>query len=255
MILEQVGETLFRLLHRPGLLAWYAFRLRHRDYGASPIPVISEQGQDLGDIHERNLQAIVTEPPGQSFLEIGIGWTPRIVRVKTMQASGVHYTACDFAVVCDRHRAAFQNAGIDMSTIRFLPNHVGTYAWTLMELVRKRERFDVIYLDGHHTFYVDLPAVFLADMLLKPGGYLLLDDVLWTLNFMKRQLYNLSDEWSVYRGMYDFASYEAEQQAVPHVKMMAEAILIEKRGFQKVDRYSTEFWWALRKPETNGASP
>src|SRR4029078_12111045 len=99
--------------------------------------------------------------------------------------------ACDFAAVCDHHRAEFQAAGVDLSKVRFLSNRVGTYAWPLTELVRTGEQFDVIYLDGHHTFYVDLPALLLADLLLKPGGFMLLDDIVWTLNFMKRQLYHV----------------------------------------------------------------
>jgi len=165
-----------------------------------------------------------------------------------MLTNNVTYAGCDFLSICERHRKFLQQERINTGEIRFLSNRVGTYAWTLMELLRSGDQFDVIYLDGHHTFYVDLPAVVLCHFLLKPGGYFLLDDIFWTLNFMKRQFYNIPGEWFFYRKMYDFAPYEEKQQSIPHIKMMAETILIEKLGYQKIEQYSTPWWWALRKP-------
>ena len=59
---------------------------------------------------------------------------------------------------------------------------------------------------------------------------------------------SLPHEWFFYRKMYDFAPYEEEQQSIPHIKMIAEAILIEKLGYQKIEQYSTALWWPLHKP-------
>jgi len=249
MTLRTARDLVSGLLHDPRRVAWHLFRLRHRDYRDRPVPMVEDQGQDWGQIHERNLRSIVTMRSGQSFLEVGIGWTPRTDRLKLFQESNIRYSACDFAAVCERHRKTFKEAGLDTSNIRFLPNQVGTYAWPLMELVRTGEQFDVAYLDGHHTFYVDLPAVFLIDLLLKPGGCLLLDDIVWTLNFMKRQLYHRSGEWSFYRDMYDFDEYATDQQAIPHIRLIAESILIARLGYQQLEQFTTPFWWALRKPD------
>jgi predicted O-methyltransferase YrrM len=249
MLFDRVYDILWTAVRDPRMLGWHLFRARHREYRSLPIPEVADESRDWGQIHETHLRSIVTGTPGQSFLEIGIGWTPRVARMKDFQDSGIRYTACDFAAVCDHHGTEFQAAGVDLSKVRFLPNRVGTYAWPLTELVRTGEQFDVIYLDGHHTFYVDLPALLLADLLLKPGGYMLLDDIVWTLNFMKRQLYHVRNEWGFYRKMYDFAGYEPEQEAIPHIKLMAEAILIGRLGYQKLNENSTPFWWALRKPE------
>jgi predicted O-methyltransferase YrrM len=41
--------------------------------------------------------------------------------------------------------------------------------------------FDFCFLDGAHTWEVDACAVFLAEKLLKPGKWLLLDDLTWTM--------------------------------------------------------------------------
>lgn len=169
--------------------------------------------------------------------------------MKHMLAHDVTYTGCDFTWVCEKHWKLFRQEGLDTRRIRLLPNRVGTYAWTLMELVRSGQQFDVIYLDGHHTLYVDLPAVVLGHFLLKPAGYFLLDDILWTLDYMKRRLYNRPGEWLFYRRMYDFSAYEDVQQSMPHIGMIAETILIGKLGYQKVEQHSTPRWWALQKPD------
>ena len=40
--------------------------------------------------------------------------------------------------------------------------------------------FDVVYLDGAHTFMHDGLAVCILKQLIKKGGYLILDDLFWT---------------------------------------------------------------------------
>ena len=42
--------------------------------------------------------------------------------------------------------------------------------------------FDYIYLDGAHTWAIDALAFFVADLLLKPGGYIDFDDYSWTID-------------------------------------------------------------------------
>ena len=249
--MQSFREIVYQILHNPRILAWYVFKLRHKNYGSAPTPTVESGGRnwrEWAEIQENNLRTILAGTPGQAFLEVGIGSSPRIQRLKSMLANNVTYAGCDFSSVCERHKKILQQERINTGKMRFLSNRLGTYAWTLMELLRSGDQFDVIYLDGHHTFYVDLPAVMLCHFLLKPGGYFLLDDILWTLNFMKRQLYNIPGEWFFYRKVYDFASYEDEQQSMPHIKMMAEATLIERLGYQKIEQYSTPGWWTLRKP-------
>jgi predicted O-methyltransferase YrrM len=56
-----------------------------------------------------------------------------------------------------------------------------SYAWWLKEAVEQgAERYDFIYLDGAKNLLLDGPSVVLAERLLRPGGWLLLDDVGWT---------------------------------------------------------------------------
>ena len=62
-----------------------------------------------------------------------------------------------------------------------------TYNWELMKIIEKqtinnscKPIFDFCYIDGAHNFEIDTCAFFLVDKLLKPGGYILFDDLKWT---------------------------------------------------------------------------
>ncbi len=58
-----------------------------------------------------------------------------------------------------------------------------SYTWRMMRFLEQDlyETFDFIYLDGSHTWAVDGLAFYLGSLLLKPGGWILFDDLQWTL--------------------------------------------------------------------------
>jgi SAM-dependent methyltransferase len=221
---------------------WALFRLRN-------LRTIRISPEDRTDPHlkENSLRAILSEKAGGSFLEIGIGEYPHFERLRFMQQQGISYTGCDLASVCRSHENELTVKGFDTQDVQFASNTTGTYSWTLFEMLRGGEQYDVIYVDGHHTFYVDLPAILLADQLLKPGGYLLLDDIEWTLAFLKANFKRSLSQWYFYRKIYKFSEYTNDQQALPHIKMIAEELLLKGNRYTKDDSRSFPHWWALRK--------
>jgi SAM-dependent methyltransferase len=56
------------------------------------------------------------------------------------------------------------------------------YNWSLMKLIRANCQpvFDYAYIDGAHTWHHDACAFFLIDRLLKPGGFVEIDDYGWS---------------------------------------------------------------------------
>lgn len=63
-----------------------------------------------------------------------------------------------------------------------------SFTWELMKVIEAstldgccRPRFDFCFLDGGHTWDVTGFAFFLVEKLLKPGGWLLFDDLRWTM--------------------------------------------------------------------------
>jgi hypothetical protein len=62
------------------------------------------------------------------------------------------------------------------------PIHTPTsYTWELMRLIEGTPagqwRFDFAFIDGAHSWFVDGFAFFLVDRLLKPGSWILFDDL------------------------------------------------------------------------------
>jgi predicted O-methyltransferase YrrM len=56
-----------------------------------------------------------------------------------------------------------------------------SYTWRLMKLLEQdpRPSFDFCYVDGEHTWSSDGLAFFLVDRLLRPGGWIVFDDLNW----------------------------------------------------------------------------
>ena len=234
------GKKLLHLLYSP---LWLIFKLRNLRF-AYPE---KGGGEDPRVSKERSIRTLLEGIPGGKFLEIGIGEFPHFERLKLIAEKSISYTGCDFKSVCESHKAELAIKDFDTKNISFAMNSTGTYSWTLFEMLQKGELFDVIYVDGHHTFYIDLPAMILADKLLKPGGYLLLDDIPWTLDFLKANMMRSLSQWYFYRTMYDFSQYTKEQQSLPHIKMIAEELLIKRDGYIKDENLSFSHWWVLRK--------
>jgi predicted O-methyltransferase YrrM len=62
-----------------------------------------------------------------------------------------------------------------------------TYTWELANLIERQSvngrcapLFDFCFIDGAHSWQVDGLAFFLVEKLLKPGGWILFDDLGWT---------------------------------------------------------------------------
>lgn len=225
--------------------AWLAFKFRN----ASVALPETHGVQDARTGKEERIRDVFSRFPNGTFLEIGIGEYPRSDRFELLRKHNISYVGCDFASVCTSHQTELAIKNFGTERIRFAPNATGTYSWTLFEMLQRGEKYDVIYLDGHHTFYIDLPALLLADRLLKPGGYLLLDDMQWTLAFLKGNLKRSISQWYFYRRMYDFSQYSDKQQQLPHIRMIADELLLKNARYTKDDQLSLPYWWALQKKE------
>jgi predicted O-methyltransferase YrrM len=67
----------------------------------------------------------------------------------------------------------------DIVNVYFEPT---SYTWRLMKMIEENQKpiFNLCYLDGAHNWFVDGFAFFLVDRLLKPGGWIIFDDINWT---------------------------------------------------------------------------
>lgn len=68
-----------------------------------------------------------------------------------------------------------------------------SYTWELMKLIERQTHdnrcepiFEFCYLDGAHSWEADGLAFYLVEKLLKPGGWILFDDLYWTFELMMK---------------------------------------------------------------------
>jgi hypothetical protein len=188
---------------------------------------------------------------GGAFLEIGIGSVPKIPRLKAMQEGGIKYVGADFASVIQEHESRIRKGGLGSSledgTIKFWGNDRGTYNYNLLKMLRAGLKFDLIYLDGHHTLQTDLPAAILASAMLKDDGLLALDDIHWTLSKIAKLMHENFDLWLFYKDAYDFDRYEPEEIRDKAMHAITFEILIPHLGFELVESLSTPGWAVLKK--------
>lgn len=105
-----------------------------------------------------------------------------------------------------------------------------SYNWSLMHIMRYHPEplFDYVFLDGAHTYDVDGLALLLLDRLLRPGGYLELDDYDWYIGRSATQapgVYPEIAEW-----------YTEEQIHTPHVAKIAHLFLERGEGYEVVQQ-------------------
>lgn len=111
-----------------------------------------------------------------------------------------------------------------------------SYTWYLQRVLRQQLRdgriepvFDFVFLDGAHTWDADGLAFLLVDRLLKPGGWILLDDLAWKLDAAR------------------FPDVPPAQRELAHIREVWDLLVLPDSSY---DEMSTDgLWgWARKSP-------
>src|SRR4051795_6019327 len=122
-----------------------------------------------------------------------------------------------------------------------------SYTWWLKEQVQARSdragnvepRYDFVYLDGAKNWTVDGLAVVLVEKLLRPGGWLLMDDLDWTYAQDPRRE---ATDGVVHRELSE------PERTQPHLRAVFELIVAQHPSFTEL-RVQDEWWgWARKAP-------
>lgn len=184
------------------------------------------------------------ENPGCRFLEIGVGPTFRQERFRAINELDIRYVGLDFEHVCAQRRADLAEALIADRNITFLGNPSGTYLFNLIRLARNREAFDIVYLDGSHSIYVDLAAAIAAVRLFRASLFLF-DDV--RFSFGRRRLIPTTTQYADANEAKQLTEGEAGEA---HVTIIIRDYLIPLFGFEVELSWSDPDWIALRAPNS-----
>lgn len=122
-----------------------------------------------------------------------------------------------------------------------------SYTWQLMKLVQSSTKagicapiYDFTFLDGAHTWEADSSAFFLATKLLKPGGWMLFDDVMWTIN---------SSEHA--KTLPEFANVPDDFRSLSHVERIVELLVKQSTDYEEV--FCRDNWaWARKNTADTG---
>ena len=118
------------------------------------------------------------------MLELG---TAHGVGAAYMAAAGANVTTVDFQGAHydpSPEQVARRKPGVQVNIVR----EYSSYTWWLKTQVEQRTdehgnvtpAYDFVYLDGAKNWTIDGLAVILIEKLLRPGGWLLMDDLEWT---------------------------------------------------------------------------
>jgi predicted O-methyltransferase YrrM len=121
-----------------------------------------------------------------------------------------------------------------------------SYTWWLKEQVERRSdengnvepRYDFCYLDGAHNWTIDGLAVVLIEKLLRPGGWLLLDDLGWTYD---------QGSHGPGQGPDDLRLSAAERRS-PHVRAVFDLIVRQHPVFTECREEDGWWGWAKKDP-------
>ena len=122
-----------------------------------------------------------------------------------------------------------------------------SYTWWLKEQVVANSDangnctpiFDFCYLDGAHNFTIDGLSVILIEKLLRPGGWLLIDDLTW--------LYK-DDNTGVNQGAKDLRLSRVETSE-PHMSVVFDVIVRGHPNFTTFLVENDDWGWAKKDPE------
>jgi len=116
-----------------------------------------------------------------------------------------------------------------------------SYTWELMKLIEKHTadgktapQFDFVFIDGGHTWDSDGFAFLLADRLLRPGGWVLFDDVTWTPSECA------GEDW--------VDAMPSEEQEVAHVEKIFNLLVVPNADYDSFE-YDGTWAWARKRPD------
>lgn len=118
-----------------------------------------------------------------------------------------------------------------------------SYTWEMARLIRSspRPQFDLCYFDGGHTWDQTGFGFLLVDMLLRPGGLIVFDDLDWTIEAAMRQRKTSPKYWR--------ASSE-DERTTPGVKLVFD-LLVPHLGYTDLRKVNEDRWGIALKPRDN----
>ncbi|HNP35698.1 MAG TPA: class I SAM-dependent methyltransferase [Woeseiaceae bacterium] len=122
-----------------------------------------------------------------------------------------------------------------------------SYTWELAKMIQAnpRPQFDFCYFDGGHTWDCTGFGFALVDMLLRPGGWIVFDDLKWTIKEAMKSRTSAPRYWR---------ACSADESATPAVKLVFDT-LVPHLGYTDIRMIDQRRWGIARKPLSGTERP
>lgn len=152
---------------------------------------IEDASEKLKDIfgmsfgQAKYLEQFIKSKNLSNLLELGFAHGVSSCYMATMlkESGGGHLTTIDLASAVYRRPNIEQLlTELDLKEYVSVYYEYESYNWRLMNFIEENDEpiFDFCYVDGAHDWNVDGFAFLLVDKLLKPGGWIIFDDMDWS---------------------------------------------------------------------------
>src|SRR5919204_5129553 len=137
-------------------------------------------------------------------------------------------------------------ASLDLSDRVTLDRAHSTYTWFLKEQIERcsdehgncEPIYDFCFIDGGKSWTTDGLAVFLVEKLLRPGGWLLLDDLDWTFRLSRGQML-------YWVGLAHLSESELKE---PHMRKVFDLLVRQHPSFGEFKIQDGTWGWARKVP-------
>lgn len=207
--------------------------------------LLQDDGGGTSPAAGEELHEFVREQRFERCMELGFAHGGSAVYIASaLEANGVgHLDSVDLHVAKERVPPAtetLQRAGLEHRVT--LHYEDTSYTWFLHDKLREQLRdgdsleplYDFVFIDGAHTWDVDALAFALVDRLLKPGGWILLDDLDW----------NIGDS---------DPSLPEVQRELPHVREIWELLALTHPQYDEF-RTDNQWGWMRKSLQPNPTS-
>jgi len=197
----------------------------------------------MTDDQAKLLRSFVVDHDSENVLEIGFfhGKSSAYIAAILEDLGRGHLTTIDMKNAADRKpniEAILEELELRHRVTSLFAHR--SYTWELAKLIRSepRPQFDLCYFDGGHMWDSTGFGFLLVDMLLKPGGIIVFDDLPWTVNDAMKS----RSDWP--RG---WRACSEDERATPGVQLVFD-LLVPHLGYVNRETMYKGRWGVAQKP-------
>ncbi len=213
--------------------------MKHLQKVSDAFPSLQFMSHEQAEV----LREFITERETADVLEIGFfhGKSSAYIAAILEDMGRGHLVTIDRDKALNREpniNEVLTQVGLPHRVTPILAQH--SFTWELAKMITAdpRPQFDLCYFDADHTWEGTGFGFVLVDMLLRPGGWIIFDDLEWTMKDSMAQNDKAPRTWR---------ARSADEQAAAPVKMVFET-LVPHLGYTDLHTLYGGWWGAARKP-------